>query len=156
MAETSAGSSLHSSHASWFSSPGLWILGEAPSCSCCLQLGSELVANGEFSTPLPSHGQSATQQEPEIFRLYAGILMETFAPKLEAMLLYPAAWHWTVCQRKAGEILPFPKHTQQEKINVLIRERNYQGRLQFWQCVRTKALLSKLKTENEVSDSSIS
>lgn len=33
----------------------------------------------------------ATQQEPEIFRLYAGILMETFASKLTAMLLYPAA-----------------------------------------------------------------
>lgn len=49
--------------------PRVWILGEALSCSCCPQLGSEFVANEEFSTLLPSHGQSAPQQEPEIFRL---------------------------------------------------------------------------------------
>lgn len=69
MAETSAGSFSHLPHDSRFSSPGLRSLSAAPSCSCCLRLGSGFLANEEFSAHLPGDGQSATQQEPEIFTL---------------------------------------------------------------------------------------
>lgn len=54
--------------------------------------------------------------------------METFAFKLKVLLLFQLPdIELSVRERLGtGEILPFLNHIQQEKINVLIRERNYQ------------------------------
>lgn len=87
--------------------------------------------------------------------------METFASKLKVTLLFQLPdIELSVRGRPGiGEILSFPNHILQEKINVLIRERNFQwSSLWFWRCDYTNAknlLLPKLKTENEVSDFSM-
>lgn len=54
--------------------------------------------------------------------------METFASKLKVILLFQLPdIELSVRGRPGiGEILPFPSHILQEKINVLIRERNFQ------------------------------
>lgn len=54
--------------------------------------------------------------------------MGTFASKLKVVLLFqlPDIELSVRGRQGTGEIFPFPNRMQQEKINVLIRERNYQ------------------------------